>query len=255
LSSSDETFHLPPPGEPPAPEPGPAARRADPASTRARLTFAAAGDCERAVTSYCPVRDRAVSLEECRACRHCRPDGPEPDAVGCADPSARRQSGEALLRPPRPRSLADRTPLWQVMRPCVVCVHPELELEALLRMLDRYDLRAAPVIDGGGRPIGVVSRGDLAAACYAARDARGAGDAAAPPARTVGDVMMCMAFTLRENSSLSHAAALMAYEGVHRIPVVSLDGAVVGIVSSMDVVRWLAQHDGYVVPDSRSMDA
>ncbi len=67
--------------------------------------------------------------------------------------------------------------------------------------------------------------------------------------------MMYISFTLCEDTSLSHAAALMAYEGVQRIPVVSFEGKVVGMVSAMDVVRWLAQHDGYVVPDSRSRDA
>jgi CBS domain-containing protein len=34
----------------------------------------------------------------------------------------------------------------------------------------------------------------------------------------------------------------MAYEGVHRVPVVAADGRVVGILSSLDVVRWLAHH-------------
>jgi CBS-domain-containing membrane protein len=32
----------------------------------------------------------------------------------------------------------------------------------------------------------------------------------------------------------------MAYEGVHRIIVLSEDRKVVGVVSAMDVMRWLA---------------
>ena len=44
-----------------------------------------------------------------------------------------------------------------------------------------------------------------------------------------------------------HAAALMAYENIHRVPVVAADGAVIGIVSAMDIVRWVAEQDGYVV--------
>ncbi len=218
----------------------------DPAR-RERLTFFAEDGWIREVTFYCPHRDRALTVEECLACRHCRGNGAQPTMhAGCADPMARRYSGEELLRAPRPRSLADRTPLWQVMRPCVVCVGADLPLDALFSVLVGFSLRAVPVVDSAGRPVGVVSRSDLVEHMVD-------GEGAAP--RTVGEVMMCVGFTLSEDASLSHAAALMAYEGVHRIPVVSFEGKVVGLVTSMDVVRWLAQHDGYVVPDSRARDA
>ena len=251
--------------------PGPA-RVPDP-TARARITFFAEEDWVSEVTFYCPVRDRALSLDEALACRHCRATGADlaGDAVGCGDPMARRWSGEELLRAPRPRSLADRTPLWQVMRPCVICARAELGIDALMSLFVAFDLRAVPVVDDGGRPIGVVSRSDLVEHWYESEatavpvlraagpsgspgEYLGPGFHALPAAQTVADVMMCIAFTLCEDTSLSHAAALMAYEGVHRVPVVSFEGKVVGIVSSMDVVRWLAQHDGYLVPDSRARD-
>lgn len=240
----------------------------DPTS-RARLTYFADEGWVSEISFYCPVRDRALSFEECLSCRHCRADGAgaRTDLVGCGDPLARRHSGEALLRSPRPRSLADRTPLWQVMRPCVVCVRADLGLDALMSLFVGFDLRSVPVVDETGRPVGVVSRSDLVDRWYesesTAPPTRAAGAAGAPGAclgdglhavpagQTVADVMMRIAFTLCEDASLSQAAALMAYEGVHRIPVVSFEGKVVGMLSSMDVVRWLAQHDGYVVPDSR----
>lgn len=57
-----------------------------------------------------------------------------------------------------------------------------------------------------------------------------------------------MVFTLPESASLSKAAALMAFEGVHRLPILSNDGKVVGILSALDVLRWLAKQQGYVVP-------
>jgi CBS domain-containing protein len=239
----------------------------DPA--RQRVTFFAEEGWVSEISFYCPVRDRALTREECMSCRHCRGNGSaRADVDGCADPMARRPSGEELLRAPRPRSLADRTPLWQVMRPCVICVRPELGIDALMSLLISFDLRAVPVVDEIGRPIGVVSRSDLVDHWYEGDGASdsplrapgpngrpgeylGPGFHSVPAAQTVADVMMCVAFTLCEDTSLSHAAALMAYEGVQRIPVVSFEGKVVGVVSAMDVVRWLAQHDGYVVPDSR----
>lgn len=95
------------------------------------------------------------------------------------------------------------------------------------------------MVDGDCRPLGVVSRSDLLAI---------SGDQA-----TVADVMMPMAFTLPETATLSRAAALMAVEGVHRMPVVSSEGRVVGIISSLDVARWLAANDGYIEPDSADL--
>jgi CBS domain-containing protein len=221
-------------------------------NSRARFTYLDGERWESEVSFYCPVRDRALTRDECRACRECRA-GEQPGVTGCAHPAAQRFAGEELLRAPRPPSLADRTPLWQVMRPSVVCVRTSLVLDELMTLFVSYDMRAVPVVDGDGRPVGVVSRSDLVEHLVDARGELGPGSPAS--LATVGDVMMCVAFTLCEDASLSHAAALMAYEGVHRIPVVSFDGKVVGIVTSMDVVRWLAQHDGYVVPDSRTKDA
>jgi CBS domain-containing protein len=64
---------------------------------------------------------------------------------------------------------------------------------------------------------------------------------------TVRSIMMSLAFTLAESAPIMRAAALMAYERVHRVVVVSPAG-VVGIVSSLDVLNWLAQKSGYLVP-------
>lgn len=220
-----------------------AARDLDP--SRQRVTLLTEEGWTSEVSYYCPVRDRALTAEECTACRHCRGDGNGADDVpGCADPMARPSAGEEMLRAPRPRSLADRTPLWRVMRPGVICVRTDLGIDTLMSLFVGFELRAVPVVDEAGRPVGVVSRSDLVDHWYHRETAQ-----------TVADVMMYIAFTLCEDTSLSHAAALMAYERVQRIPVVSFEGKVVGIVSAMDVVRWLAQHDGYVVPDSRSRGA
>ena len=61
------------------------------------------------------------------------------------------------------------------------------------------------------------------------------------PARaTVADIMMPIVFALPENATVAKASALMVFEGVHRIPVVSSGGQVVGILSSLDILGWLA---------------
>jgi CBS domain-containing protein len=114
----------------------------------------------------------------------------------------------------------------------VVCVSDDLPIRTVIALLADRGFSGVPVVDASGKAIGVVSRSDLLA-----NEASG----------LVRDVMMPIAFTLPQGASLSHAAALMAYENIHRVPVVADDGSVVGIVSTMDIARWVAEADGYVV--------
>jgi CBS-domain-containing membrane protein len=59
------------------------------------------------------------------------------------------------------------------------------------------------------------------------------------------DAMPSHGFALSEEASVSAAAATMAREGLHRVRVVGSLGELVGIVSALDIMRWLAEQDGY----------
>jgi CBS domain-containing protein len=58
-------------------------------------------------------------------------------------------------------------------------------------------------------------------------------------ARTADEVMMPLALTLAADSSIAEAAAMMTSEDLHHVMVVSETGALVGVVSSKDIVTWL----------------
>ncbi len=192
-------------------------------------------------TVHCPPRSRSIPATECLACGDCEGavNGRDGSYLRCAHPAAQQAVFAELMRKPLFASAADRTPLSEVMTGDVVCVMPDLSLEVLLALLLERNIGGAPVVDDDGRAIGVVSRSDLLGGFQAGM--------------TVADVMMGMAFTLPDSASLSQAAALMAIEGVHRIPVVAADGGVVGIVTSLDVARWLAQSDGTIAPDQSGL--
>jgi predicted transcriptional regulator len=72
-----------------------------------------------------------------------------------------------------------------------------------------------------------------------------AAHATAARERLDADPMPAHAFTLNEASSVSAAAATMAREGLQRVHVVCSLGKVVGVVSALDIMRWLAEQDGY----------
>jgi CheY-like chemotaxis protein/predicted transcriptional regulator len=142
-----------------------------------------------------------------------------------------------MSNPRRHRTGSDDVPVSAVMSRDVMSVPPDMTLAAVAELMLRTHVRNAPVCDARGRVVGIVSLSDLARAGWA--------DAAAA---TVADVMMPFVFTLAASASIARAAALMAYEGVGRVVVVEPDGQLAGIVSSVDVMRWLARAEGYVVP-------
>ena len=135
---------------------------------------------------------------------------------------------------------AEEIAVADVMSQDVLCVPAEMTLDTLAGLLLERGLGTAPVIDARGRLIGMVTTTDLARAAWDP-ELRGR-------ATTVADVMMPFAFTLAGSATVARAAALMSYEGVGRIVVTQLDGRVAGVVSGMDVMRWLARQHGYVVP-------
>jgi len=50
------------------------------------------------------------------------------------------------------------------------------------------------------------------------------------------------------NTSVARAAALMAYEGVHQLGVLNGRGDIDGVITSLDILRWLATSAGFALP-------
>ncbi|MCY1022542.1 HPP family protein [Pyxidicoccus sp. MSG2] len=139
---------------------------------------------------------------------------------------------EELLR----RMLA---PLTEVMSHPVVCVGPDDPAEVALRLLVEHGISGLPVVDAQRRPIGMLSRADLLEERLEALTEGEFG-----PRPRVCDLMTQQAMSLPETALVREAAALMSSYGVHRVPVRSPAGELVGIVSTLDVLRWLAAPEG-----------
>ncbi len=104
--------------------------------------------------------------------------------------------------------------------------------------LERHHITGAPVVENGNRLIGMLSLWDIV------RSRQAAGDPMEPK-RTVSDsatVMDCMSPTVSGTSPdqlLVEVARKMCVAHWHRVPVVSSDGQLVGIISTMDVLAAL----------------
>lgn len=179
------------------------------------------------------------------------------DALTASHPGLERRSAH----PPGP---AESTAVAELMTRDVVTVEPELAVEALTAIFLERGISGAPVVDPGGRPIGIVSKTDVIRDRFFSGESvdftpvdlrRGGVRAPLDPGLhvqesgpVVREVMTPLAFAMPEDASIARASALMALEGVHRVVVVDHRGKVSGILSSLDVLRWLARSEGYAVP-------
>jgi CBS domain-containing protein len=140
----------------------------------------------------------------------------------------------------------DRTPLASIMRRDLICARADLDVVTITSLMIERHVGCIPVVDDHGKPIGVITKYDLVEQLAAAM--RGSISGCPLPselrAETADDVMMPLALTLDEHATIAHAAAMMTKEDTHHVLVVDAKGILVGVVSSKDIVAWVAKHDG-----------
>jgi CBS domain-containing protein len=150
--------------------------------------------------------------------------------------------------PPR-ASVFAHIPVAAVMTKDVICVRPDVPIDVVLALLIENGIGGMPVVDSRGIPLGFISKTDLVRQRYSDHrvdDLVVLQDLAAEPGvierATVADLMLPVAFSVSEHAPMIHAAAVMAREKVHRLAVCSDAGDVVGVVTTMDITRFLARY-------------
>jgi CBS domain-containing protein len=124
---------------------------------------------------------------------------------------------------PGPARVAD------IMTRDVQCVSPEVGARELVQLLATRGVTGLPVVDAEGRPVGIVSQSDVVRALATGE---------AFETLSVRALMMHVPFVVDENAAIEDAARLVAFESVHRLPVINAERVVVGVVSALDLVRW-----------------
>lgn len=140
------------------------------------------------------------------------------------------------------RTIADRVPVTAIMSRHPVSARDDLSVHEVAQMMLRNHFGSIPIVDERGRPRGMVTKTDLL-------------ELVVKPQLDVGSipvsaVMMPLAIVLDEHATVAHCATMMASEDFHHVPIVSCTGALVGLVSSQDIVRWLVANDALPVQPS-----
>ena len=149
----------------------------------------------------------------------------------------------------------------QVMSRHVLSIRGGTSIESAIEELLTEGVDAAPVVDDDGALLGMVTlatlsraraeREETAERPLRARhrkvtyevDARGFHDV--DPGTAIDEIALDVG-ALRESAPLAQAAAVMAEQGISRLPVVDGHRRVVGTISALDLLGWWASQDGYV---------
>ena len=106
--------------------------------------------------------------------------------------------------------------------------------DAIVTMADAH-VSSLPVVDGRGRMLGVISNSDV----LAAEAETGDGGLKTLLDGTVKSIMSTRPLAVLPQTTVREAAQQMLYADVHRLYVVE-DNRVVGVISTMDIVRAVA---------------
>jgi CBS-domain-containing membrane protein len=153
-----------------------------------------------------------------------------------------------------------RTRVDEVMTRAAPSVSVELSVETAAWLLLDRGLDGAPVVDLHERLVGYVSASDLLRErCDSGQTeenvplrARANGSRPMDPGfssteiarSTVGEIMSPITLAVRASSPLIVAAALMGFEEAQALPV-TRNGRLVGVVTALDILRWLSRKAGY----------
>ena len=148
----------------------------------------------------------------------------------------------------------------EIMDRDVVTVRPEDDVESVVRLLQANELPGVPVVNDGGRCVGIVTEADLVISDEEGDlhlphhlEILGAVVLLEPMqhfeerlrkafATSVGEVMTPDPVTIGPDASVRDAARIIAEERHNRLPVVE-HGRLVGVVTRLDVLEALAKAD------------
>ena len=145
----------------------------------------------------------------------------------------------------------------EMMSTPVITVTAEASLKEVAELMIARGVSGVPVVDGDGRPLGMISESD-----FLARDefnrrsgvferlGETLGSGTRQHGRTAADLMVAPLITARPDAQVRELAQLMATHAINRVPIVE-DGRIIGMVTRADVLRTLTRPDAAIAVEIR----
>jgi CBS-domain-containing membrane protein len=110
-----------------------------------------------------------------------------------------------------------------IMTQEVIAIGPNASIHEVARLLSEYHISGAPVVDGAGHMLGIVTEADLIS----------------KDGETAADIMTARVVTAQEDTPVESIAQLLTSNHYKRVPIVRGE-RLVGVVSRTDIVRMMA---------------
>jgi len=115
----------------------------------------------------------------------------------------------------------------EIMTRNVYTISPEASVQEVAQLLSRKSISGVPVIDKGGKIIGIVTEADIIGKVNRV-------------GMCVADIMSPEIIYVTEETRVGEIAMLLVERNIKRVPVMR-DGTLVGIVCRADIVHAVAQ--------------
>jgi CBS domain-containing protein len=141
----------------------------------------------------------------------------------------------------------------------VLTVKPTTPLSEAIKLLVDRHISGLPVVDDGGKLVGVISESDLMwrekgldlpphilfldSVIYLENPLKHERDLHKVLGQTVGEVMTDRPISITIDTSLPMAARIMHDKKIHRLPVVDAEDRPIGILTQSDIVRAIAAEE------------
>lgn len=195
-----------------------------------RLVQADGADC-RIHQVDCPADGRVIDIEACNRCGYSRGEAIEDEDD--------RRFLECERVDHAPAAEAFETTLTDV--PCIaiatrdtISVRPDTPVSQVREIMLKSVLGCVPVLDSSMQPIGIVTAEDLMRQ---------------PFAGSAEELMTAPVAAIPPTAPLTQASAIMAFEGIRHLCIVSESGVLEGIVSASDILRHIGKTHGFLMPE------
>ncbi|MEV6294923.1 CBS domain-containing protein [Streptomyces sp. NPDC051896] len=145
-----------------------------------------------------------------------------------------------------------------VMTRAAVAVGRKALFKDIVERMEQWQVSALPVLESDGRVIGVVSEADLLPKVEfrnsdpdRSTQLRRLPDLAKAGAVCAEELMSMPAVTVHADATLAEAARIMALRHVKRLPVVSSEGVLEGVVSRGDLLKVFLRPDNELADEIR----
>lgn len=145
----------------------------------------------------------------------------------------------------------------EIMTPDVITVAPETPINEVAKLMATHDISGVPVVDPAKRElVGMITelemierQAEFDAPLYATfldalvmiPEPHGEEKLARILATRADQLMERTVYAIREDATVEEVAELMFERKVNPVPVVSLNGELIGIVSRSDIIRLMAR--------------